>query len=132
MTPKEVVIAYVAALNDHDPEGVCAWVSGDFFNEHTSARGRSVTGRSAYRDRLPGFFGAFPGLRYDIEGVVADGGQVAVAYHMSAQYSLPPAPPRPFALKGVFWFEVRDDLITHRVDYHDGLTFEQQVGGGMR
>ncbi|MBO0729621.1 MAG: nuclear transport factor 2 family protein [Acidimicrobiaceae bacterium] len=123
MTPVEVVRSYLAALNEHDPDAVCAWVSDDFHNEHTSARGRSVAGKAAYRERLDGFFATFVDLHYDVQHTVASGEDVVVAYRFSGRYT-----GQPFSIRGTFWFVVRGDRIVHRVDYYDGVTFEQQVG----
>ena len=123
MTPGDVVRSYLAALNEHDPDAVCVWVSDDFHNEHTSARGTSLKGKAAYRERLPNFLATFVDLHYDVDRMVASGEDVAVAYRFSGRYT-----GQPFSIRGTFWFEVRDDRIVHRVDYYDGVTFEQQVG----
>ena len=127
MSPAEVVRAYLAALNAHDPDAVAALVSSDFYNEHTSTRGESVRGRDAYRARLDGFLASMTELHYEVERLAADGPVVVVAYTMSAGY-LHAESVRPFELRGTFWFEVVDGLIGHRVDYRDGVDLEQQVG----
>ena len=124
--PEAAVRAYLAALNAHDPDAVAALVSDDFFNEHTSVRGTSVRGRDAYRRRLDGFLADMADLHYEIEDLVAAGEKAVVAYRMSARWGEPQR--RPFTVRGVFWFETREGLITHRVDYRDGIDFEQQVG----
>lgn len=125
--PASVVLAYLEALNAHDPDAVCSLVTDDFFNEHTAARGQSLHGRIAYRERLDGFFREMADLHYEVEAVAADGPTVVVAYRMSARW-LGAGDPRPFTLRGVFWFEVRAGLVAHRVDYRDSTEFERQVG----
>ncbi|HLI16611.1 MAG TPA: nuclear transport factor 2 family protein [Acidimicrobiales bacterium] len=125
--PRSVVVSYLAALNAHDPGAVCAHVAEDFFNEHVSARGTSLRGREEYRRRLPGFFESMADLHYEVEDVVAEGERVVVAYAMSARYAVA-GTRRPFRIRGVFRFTVRDGLIAHRVDYRDGVDFEEQVG----
>ncbi|MYV99188.1 nuclear transport factor 2 family protein [Streptomyces sp. SID3343] len=75
--------AYVAALNTGDPDRIAACVTEDFHNEHTSALGRSLRGRAAYRARLPGFLGEFQGLRYVVEDLLVDGDRAALAYTMT-------------------------------------------------
>lgn len=125
--PVAVVQAYLDALNAHDPDAVCRYVTEDFFNEHTSVRGTSVRGRDEYRGRLDAFLRDMADLRYDTEVVVAEGTSVAVAYRMSARWT-GAGEPRPFSLRGAFWFEVRDGLIAHRTDYRDSADFEGQVG----
>ena len=128
MTAEEVVHSYLVALNAHDPDGACALVSDDFYNEHTGVRGESIRGRALYRNRLPRFFETFAGVRYEVEDVAADPPRVVVAYRMSAEYPVGGGSSQPFVIRGVFWFEVRDELIVHRIDYHDGASFERQVG----
>lgn len=126
-TTTVTVTAYLDALNAHDPDAIAALVTEDFFNEHTALRGNSVHGRDEYRRRLDGFLADMDGLRYDVEAMASDGSTVVVAYRMSARWS-GGGEPRPFSLRGVFWFEVRDGLIAHRVDYRDSAEFERQVG----
>lgn len=125
--PAATVAAYLDALNAHDPDAIAALVAEDFFNEHTAARGQSLRGRDAYRRRLGGFLGEMEGLRYDVEAMVSEGPTVVVAYRMSARWT-GNGGPHPFSLRGVFWFEVHDGLIAHRVDYRDSADFERQVG----
>jgi steroid delta-isomerase-like uncharacterized protein len=126
-SPVAVVTAYLDALNDHDPDEASHWVADDFFNEHVSVRGTSFRGRREYRRRVEAFLGEMADLHYDVERMVATGATVVVAYRMSAQWAHEGGR-RPFAIRGVFWFEVLGGRIAHRVDYRDGVDFEQQVG----
>jgi SnoaL-like domain len=134
MYPSVVVRKYLEALNSHEPTLVCSIVHPEFFNEHISRRGESLRGRDAYRARLDGFFASMLDLSYELEHLIEAGDQVAVAYRMSARWVPPsskeadPEEPRPFSIRGVFWFTVTDGLISHRVDYRDGVDFEEQVG----
>jgi steroid delta-isomerase-like uncharacterized protein len=125
-----VVLAYLDALNRADPDAVAALVSEDFVNEHTSARGQTLHGRVAYRARLDEFLATFPALNYDVEDIVAEGAKVVVAYRMTAHHAgAGGAGTRvPIDVRGVFRFVVAGDRITHRVDYRDGITVEQQLG----
>ena len=126
--PADTVRAYLDALNRGSPDEVAACVAEDFVNEHTAALGRSVIGRRAYRDRLGEFLDAFPGLHYAIERLIAEGIDVAVAYRMTGRWRpAPGAEARPFAIRGMFRFEVREGLIAHRVDYWDSAEFQRQV-----
>ena len=126
----DVVAAYLDALNHRDADAIARVVTADFVNEHTSARGQTVHGRAAYRERLDGFLTTFPVLRYDVEDVVAEGAKVVVAYRMRAQHAGPDGagPWLPIDVRGVFRFVVRDGKIAHRVDYRDGITVEEQLG----
>lgn len=125
--PADVVRAYLEALNAHQPDRIAGLVSQDFFNEHPSVRGSSLRGRQAYRERLEAFLFEMADLHYDIERLAADGPVVVVAYRMSARWRHE-GDFHPFAIRGTFWFDVREGQITHRVDYRDGVDFEQQVG----
>jgi steroid delta-isomerase-like uncharacterized protein len=130
VTPRDAtatVTAYLDALNAHDPDAIVALVAEDFFNEHTALRGNSVHGRDEYRRRLEGFLAEMDGLHYDVEAMTSQGSTVVVAYRMSALWR-GAGEARPFSLRGVFWFEVDDGLIAHRVDYRDSAEFERQVG----
>ncbi|MGA8296362.1 MAG: ester cyclase [Acidimicrobiales bacterium] len=130
--PSAVVEAYIGALNDRNADAVAALVGDDFFNEHISQRGDSIRGRDKYRKRLDGFFRSMQDMHYEIERMVAVADEVVVAYRMSARWRDAAedndSSPKPFSIRGVFWFEVTSGRITHRVDYRDGVDFEQQVG----
>ncbi|RBY82757.1 nuclear transport factor 2 family protein [Blastococcus sp. TF02A-26] len=121
------VLDYLAALNDGDADAVAARVTEDFVNEHTSARGRSLTGRAAYRERLPGFLGTFADLRYEVEELLVDGDRAALAYRMTARMQRDGAPEVPVDVRGVFRFRVRDGLVAARADYWDGEVVAAQI-----
>jgi ketosteroid isomerase-like protein len=72
---------------------------------------------------LPGFLSSMPGLRYDVEDVIADGNRVWAAYTLRTT-----ANDRPIAVRGVMRFVVRDGRVAHRVDYWDSLVFQRQAG----
>lgn len=128
--PAATVRAYLDALNRGSAEEAARCVSDDFINEHTSTLGESVVGRDAYRERLGGFLAQFANLRYDIERMIVDGTQVAVPYRMSATWrggNADRSADRPFAIRGMFRFEVEGGRIVHRVDYWDSADFLRQV-----
>jgi ketosteroid isomerase-like protein len=118
-----VCTSYLAAFATGDPERVASHVTEDFRNEHTSAVGRPTNGRADYLERLPVFIASLPGLRYDVEDVVAEGDKVVVAYTLRCHVN-----ERDVAVPGVMRFEVRDGLIARRIDYWDSRVFEQQAG----
>ncbi|MFI1383624.1 nuclear transport factor 2 family protein [Embleya sp. NPDC020886] len=119
--------AYLAALNSGDPAAIAARVSVDFHNEHTSALGRSLHGRVAYRERLPQFLAEFEELRYAVEDLLVDGDRAALAYTMTFRLRGGSAGAEPVRIRGVFRLRVVGDLIAHRVDYWDGAEFERQT-----
>lgn len=123
MTPAEVCLGYLAAFATGDADQVVAHVTDDFVNEHTAALGSGCEGRAEYARRVPGFLASMPGLRYEVEDVVADGDKVVAAYTLHAQVN-----ERDVAVRGVMRFDVRSGLIARRVDYWDSLVFQRQAG----
>ena len=123
MTPIERCTAYLAAFATGDAAAVVANVTDDFINEHTAALGSGCAGRAEYATRVPGFLASMPGLRYELEDVLADGKRVVAAYTMHAHVN-----DRDVAVRGVMRFVVRDGLIAHRTDYWDSLVFQRQAG----
>ena len=123
MTPAESALAYVASFASGDPDEIASHVTENFVNEHTAALGSGCQGRDEYRSRLPGFLADFEGLRYEVEDVVADGDRVVVAYRMRATHE-----GDPINLRGAFRLHVAGDLVAHRIDYWDALTFLRQTG----
>jgi steroid delta-isomerase-like uncharacterized protein len=121
--PADVARAYLASFAGRDPDAIAAHVADGFVNDHASALGSRSEGRVEYRRRLPDFLERFPGLRYDVEQVVADGSAVAAAYVMTAT-----SDGRPIELRGVMVFDVADGEIRSRIDYWDSLTFLRQTG----
>ncbi|WP_424638121.1 nuclear transport factor 2 family protein [Embleya sp. AB8] len=128
---RRAVEAYVAALNSGDPDRIAACVSVDFHNEHTSALGRSLRGRAAYRERLPGFLGEFVDLRYEVEELLVAGDRAALAYTMTFRVRGAELG-GPVRIRGVFRLRVVDGLVAHRVDYWDSAEFERQTAADTR
>ena len=116
-------LAYLASFAGRDPEAIAAHVSADFVNEHASALGSGCTGREEYARRLPAFLEQFPGLAYEVERVIADGEEVAIAYRLTAT-----SDGQPVEVRGVMIFEVGDGLIRRRTDYWDSLGYLRQIG----
>jgi steroid delta-isomerase-like uncharacterized protein len=128
---RSAVLRYISALNGHSADAIAACVSEDFVNEHTSALGRSLAGRAAYRAALTGFLSDFAGLRYEVEDLVAEAGRAMLAYRMS--FTLLSAGGRAVSIRGVFRFRVgADGLITHRTDYWDSGEVERQLASPDR
>jgi steroid delta-isomerase-like uncharacterized protein len=128
--PAATVRAYIAALNRGSIDDVVACVSDGFVNEHTSTLGVTIVGREAYRERIGQFLARFPGLHYEVEHLIADRNQVAVAYRMSGiwrESDDDAAAARSFSIRGMFRFQVESGRIVHRVDYWDSADFQRQT-----
>jgi predicted ester cyclase len=119
----DICRGYLDAFSTGQPDNVAAFVTDDFINEHTAALGGGCVGIDEYRKRLPGFLASMPGLRYDIEDVVAEGDHVFAAYTLRTTVN-----DKPIAVRGVMRFFVRDGRIAHRIDYWDSLVFQRQAG----
>ena len=100
-----------------------AHVTDDFVNEHTAALGSGCEGKTEYASRVPGFLASMPGLRYEVEDVIADGDRVAAAYTLHTHVN-----GHDVAVRGVMRFLVRGELIARRTDYWDSLVFQRQAG----
>lgn len=124
-SPSDVCRAYLAAFGTGNPDSVTSLVTDDFVNEHTAALGGGCVGKAEYVRRVPGFLASMPGLRYDVEEVIAEGDRVAAAYTLHAHVN-----DRDIAVRGVMRFRVEGELIAHRTDYWDSLVFKQQAGLG--
>lgn len=123
MTPAEIATAYVTAFATGEPDSVAACVTDDFVNAHASALGSGCTGKDEYRQRLPKFLASLPGLRYEIERVIADGAWVSVSYRLHAEPD-----GTPVEIPGVMVIETRDGKVASRTDYWDALTYLRQTG----
>jgi predicted ester cyclase len=123
--PAAIARAYLESFAGREPEAIAAYVSDDFVNEHTAALGSGCEGKDEYRRRLPGFLESMPGLRYEVDDVIADadGTRVAAAYTLRAHVN-----DRDIAVRGVMRMWIADGLIVKRVDYWDSKVFLDQAG----
>lgn len=124
---RATVLGFLDALNAGDPDGIAAFVTDDFHNEHTSTLGHSLRGRAAYRERLPHFLGQFAGLHYEVEDLIVDGDRAAAAYRMSCRWLDDDGAVHPVTIRGVFRFRVADGAVAHRIDYWDSGEFRRQI-----
>ncbi len=120
---REVGLAYLAAFGTGDPDAITSLVTDDFVNEHTAAFGSGCVGKAEYVRRVPKFLASMPGIRYEVEEVIAEDDRVAVAYTLHSRVN-----DRDIAVRGVMRLRIVDGLIAHRTDYWDSLVFKQQAG----
>lgn len=123
MDARTTIAQYLSALSSGDVDAVLALVTDGFVNEHTSELGSSVTGRSAYKERLPGFLSQFAALQYEVIDTIVEGNRVAIRYRMTANCT-----GHPIDIPGVMLFEVENGLVARRTDVWDSLTFLRQTG----
>lgn len=123
LSPAEVVERYLASFATGDVDLIASLVTDEFENRHHSALGGGCTGRAAYRERLPGFLGDLPELRYESEGPIVDGRRVAAPYRLTARPD-----GHDVEIHGVMLITVEDDLVASRTDYWDSHTFLRQIG----
>ncbi len=123
VTPAAVARAYLASFATGDPDAVASLVTDDFVNEHTAALGSGCVGIEEYRRRLPGFLASMPGLRYEVEDVIAEDDRVAAAYTLHTVVN-----DQAITVRGVMRFRIEGDLVAHRIDYWDSLVFQRQAG----
>ena len=120
---ERLVRSYLASFEARDPEVIASHVSEDFFNEHTAALGSSCRGRDEYLRRLPGFLESMPGMRYEVEDVIAADDRVVATYTLHATIDN-----RSIEVRGAMVFRVADGEIDHRTDYWDSKVFLDQLG----
>jgi steroid delta-isomerase-like uncharacterized protein len=93
--------------------------------------------REDYRLYLRHLLDAFPDLRLTVKDIVAQGDKVAVTWTSKGThkgpYTLPsgpqiPATNRPVSLQGCFFFEFKDNLISHIDGYWDRSSQLTQMG----
>jgi predicted ester cyclase len=123
LTPAEVARAYLDSFATADADAVTRWVTDDFVNEHTAALGTGCVGKAEYEKRVPGFLASMPGLRYEIEDVVAEGDRVMAAYTLHTRVN-----DRDVAVRGVMRFRIAGERVASRTDYWDSLVFQRQAG----
>ena len=123
----DIVRTYLRSFANGDADAVAACVTVDFVNEHLSELGSGCAGRDEYRRRLTDFLSTFASARYSIltlaEIATPGAGDVVVRDRFEATYD-----GTPIDIPGVMWFEVRDGLISRRIDLWDSLTFLRQIG----
>jgi predicted ester cyclase len=125
---ERIVRSYLRAFAGADPDLIADHVADGFINEHTAGLGTGCVGKTAYRDRLPGFLADMVGLQYEVEDLLIDGERAAAFYTMTASWQ----GNIPISIRGVQRFVVCDELIRHRTDYWDSAVFLAQADPAAR
>lgn len=127
----EVVLAYYAAFNRADWDGMLALLSDDV--AHDLNQGPRETGRAAFAEFLQRMQGSYREQLHDIVVLVSpDGSRAAAEYVVHGQYlasdaGLPEARGQKYVLPGGAFFELRDGRIQRVSNYYNLQDWIAQV-----
>ncbi|MEG3792048.1 ketosteroid isomerase-related protein [Lysobacter sp. CCNWLW3] len=127
----EVVLAYYAAFNRGDWDGMLALLSDDI--AHDLNQGPRETGRAAFADFLQRMQASYREQLHDIVVLVSpDGSRAAAEYVVHGQYlasdaGLPEASGQKYVLPGGAFFELRDGRIQRVSNYYNLQDWIAQV-----
>lgn len=127
----EVVLAYYAAFNRGDWDGMLALLSDDI--AHDLNQGSRETGRAAFADFLQRMQASYREQLHDIVVLVSpDGSRAAAEYVVHGQYlasdaGLPEASGQKYVLPGGAFFELRDGRIQRVSNYYNLQDWIAQV-----
>jgi len=130
----KVVESYVAAWNAHDSNAAAAFFADDV--EYLDASvGTPQVGRDVARQNvIEAFLTAVPDAKWVAIGEpVAAGDSVSFEWEFSGTNTGDwsdgtKATGKPFAIKGVSMFRLKDGKIAYQADYYDALGFYKQLG----
>ncbi|SFL07681.1 ketosteroid isomerase-related protein [Lysobacter sp. cf310] len=127
----EVVLAYYAAFNRADWDGMLALLSDDV--AHDLNQGPRETGRAAFAEFLQRMQASYREQLHDIVVLVSpDGSRAAAEYVVHGQYlasdaGLPEARGQKYVLPGGAFFELRDGRIQRVSNYYNLQDWIAQV-----
>ncbi|KQZ56794.1 MULTISPECIES: ketosteroid isomerase-related protein [unclassified Lysobacter] len=127
----EVVLAYYAAFNRGDWDGMLALLSDDV--AHDLNQGPRETGRAAFAEFLQRMQASYREQLHDIVVLVSpDGSRAAAEYVVHGQYlasdaGLPEARGQKYVLPGGAFFELRDGRIQRVSNYYNLQEWIAQV-----
>jgi steroid delta-isomerase-like uncharacterized protein len=127
----ELVLAYYAAFNRRDWEGMLALLSDDV--AHDLNQGGRETGRDAFRAFLARMDRCYAEqLRDIIVTATPDGAHASAEYVVHGQYQaddagLPPARGQRYVLPGGAFFDVRNQRIARVTNYYNLQDWMRQV-----
>jgi steroid delta-isomerase-like uncharacterized protein len=128
-----VLANYVAALNDHNPEGAAAAYTGDAVVTQAVLNGSTFTGREQIAGWVSDNLAGLPDLEVTIGTVVHAGDVLAWEWTYAGTYTgqFPGAANgegQQVTLTGVSVMELEGDLIARETLYYDNQTFLSQIG----
>lgn len=130
-TPKEVLQAWVAALNAHDARRAAELYHDEAINHQVAASG-PVVGKAAILQDFAQFFRTFPDSYTQVENLFEDGDWAILEWKGGGTFlgefaGTPPTGKR-FTLRGSGFFQVIDGKICLQRGYWDKVSWFQQIG----
>ena len=128
----ELVLAYYAAFNRGDWDGMLALLADDVV--HDLNQGPRETGRDAFSAFLARMAGSYREQLRDIVVMASpDGARAAAEYVVHGEYvaddaGLPPANGQRYVLPGGAFFDLRDGRIARVTNYYNLQDWIAQVG----
>jgi steroid delta-isomerase-like uncharacterized protein len=131
VTDTELVIAYYAAFNRGDWDGMCGFLAEDVAHDLNQS-GREV-GRATFRTFLDRMNKSYSEQLRDIVVMGGVAGRVAAEYVVEGTYrvtdeGLPPAANQRYTLPGGAFFEIANGAITRVTNYYNLQDWLKQVG----
>ncbi|HEX8860284.1 MAG TPA: ester cyclase [Actinomycetes bacterium] len=125
---RQLAEAYLAMLNQHDPNAVDRFVAVDYINHNPFV----PDGREANRAFWAGFFAAFPDLQAAMEDLVVAGDRVVGRFvyrgtHTGPFFGIAPTG-RPIEMRSIDIWRVREGEFVEHWDELNMLEVMQQLG----
>jgi predicted ester cyclase len=125
---RQLAEAYLAMLNQHDPNAVDRFVAVDYVNHNPLV----PDGREANRAFWAGFFAAFPDLQATMEDLVVAGDRVVGRFvyhgtHTGPLFGIAPTG-RPIEMRSIDIWRVREGEFVEHWDELNTLELMQQLG----
>lgn len=124
MTPKKVLLNWVAAMNAHDAEAAAANYHRDAVNLQV-AIGKPLVGIDAIRKDFTEFFATIPDTFTTVENLFEDGEWAILEWSGGGTFK---PTGKSFSLRGCGFFHVIDGKIKLQRGYWDKHTWFSQVG----
>lgn len=130
-TDSELVLAYYAAFNRGDWDGMCSFLADDVAHDLNQS-GREL-GRDTFRKFLDRMNRSYREQLRDIVVLAGSAGRVAAEYIVEGTYlvtdeGLPPANNQTYTLPGGAFFEIANGKITRVTNYYNLQDWLKQIG----
>jgi steroid delta-isomerase-like uncharacterized protein len=131
MTPKQVVMEWVAAFNKHDAAAAATLYHDDATNIQVPL-GEPVRGRQAMLESFTAILRAFPDSYTQVEQIFDDGEWAIIEWSfrgtIRGEFAGHAPSGRSFTLRGCEFFHVTDGKIRVQRGYWDRATWFKQLG----